>query len=41
MAFQVYAADFVTTEDGTGTHTAVMYAKRMELNKAGLPRCIS
>ena len=27
-AFKVYAADFVTTEDGTGVvHTAVMYGE--------------
>jgi isoleucyl-tRNA synthetase len=45
-AFQVYAADFVTTEDGTGiVHTAVMYGQEdfeqedFELgNKAGLPK---
>ena len=40
-AFQVYAADFVTTEDGTGiVHTAVMYGQEdFELgNKEGLPK---
>jgi len=40
-AFQVYAADFVTTEDGTGiVHTAVMYGQEdFELgNKLGLPK---
>lgn len=40
-AFQVYAADFVTTEDGTGiVHTAVMYGQEdFELgNKTGLPK---
>lgn len=40
-AFQVYAADFVTTEDGTGiVHTAVMYGQDdFELGtKVGLPR---
>jgi len=40
-AFQVYAADFVTTTDGTGiVHTAVMYgADDFELgNKIGLPK---
>ncbi len=40
-AFQIYAADFVTTEDGTGiVHTAVMYGQDdFELGKAlGLPR---
>jgi isoleucyl-tRNA synthetase len=40
-AFQVYAADFVTTEDGTGiVHTAVMYGQEdFELgNKVGLPK---
>ncbi len=40
-AFQVYAADFVTTEDGTGiVHTAVMYGQEdFELgNKIGLPK---
>ena len=40
-AFQVYAADFVTTEDGTGiVHTAVMYGHEdFELgNKTGLPK---
>ncbi len=40
-AFQVYSADFVTTEDGTGiVHTAVMYGQEdFELgNKIGLPR---
>ena len=39
-AFQVYAADFVTTENGTGiVHTAVMYGQEdFELgNKIGLP----
>ncbi len=40
-AFKVYAADFVTTEDGTGVvHTAVMYgADDFELGtKVGLPK---
>ena len=40
-AFKVYAADFVTTEDGTGVvHTAVMYgADDFELGtKLGLPK---
>ena len=40
-AFQVYPADFVTTEDGTGiVHTAVMYGQEdFELgNKIGLPK---
>ncbi len=40
-AFQVYAADFVTTEEGTGiVHTAVMYGQEdFELgNKIGLPK---
>ena len=40
-AFQVYAADFVTTEDGTSiVHTAVMYGQEdFELgNKIGLPK---
>ncbi|MHB8660845.1 MAG: class I tRNA ligase family protein [Minisyncoccota bacterium] len=40
-AFQVYTADFVTTEDGTGiVHTAVMYGQEdFELgNKVGLPK---
>jgi len=40
-AFQVYAADFVTTEDGTGiVHTAVMYGQEdFDLgNKIGLPK---
>ncbi|MFA7302791.1 MAG: class I tRNA ligase family protein [Candidatus Paceibacterota bacterium] len=40
-AFQVYAADFVTAEDGTGiVHTAVMYGQEdFELgNKIGLPK---
>lgn len=40
-AFQMYAADFVTTEDGTGiVHTAVMYGQEdFELgNKIGLPK---
>ncbi|MFM2330618.1 MAG: hypothetical protein RLZZ26_125 [Candidatus Parcubacteria bacterium] len=40
-AFQVYGADFVTTEDGTGiVHTAVMYGQEdFELgNKIGLPK---
>ena len=40
-AFKVYAADFVTTEDGTGVvHTAVMYgADDFELGtKIGLPK---
>jgi isoleucyl-tRNA synthetase len=40
-AFQVYKADFVTTEDGTGVvHTAVMYGQEdFELgNKIGLPK---
>ncbi len=40
-AFQVYAADFVTTEEGTGiVHTAVMYGQEdFELgNKTGLPK---
>lgn len=40
-AFQVYAADFVTTEDGTGiVHTAVMYGQEdFELgNTVGLPK---
>ena len=40
-AFQVYAADFVTTGDGTGiVHTAVMYGQEdFELgNKVGLPK---
>ncbi len=40
-AFQIYAADFVTTEDGTGiVHTAVMYGQEdFELgNKIGLPK---
>lgn len=40
-AFQVYAADFVTTEDGTGVvHTAVMYGQEdFELgNTIGLPK---
>lgn len=40
-AFQVYAADFVTTTDGTGiVHTAVMYgAEDFELGTAiGLPK---
>ena len=40
-AFQVYAADFVTTTDGTGiVHTAVMYGQEdFELgNKIGLPK---
>ena len=40
-AFQVYAADFVTTEDGTGiVHIAPMYgADDFELgNKVGLPK---
>jgi isoleucyl-tRNA synthetase len=40
-AYKVYAADFVTTEDGTGVvHTAVMYGQDdFELgNKLGLPK---
>jgi isoleucyl-tRNA synthetase len=40
-AYKVYAADFVTTEDGTGiVHTAVMYgADDFELGtKLGLPK---
>ncbi|HUQ30090.1 MAG TPA: class I tRNA ligase family protein [Candidatus Paceibacterota bacterium] len=40
-AFRIYAADFVTTEDGTGVvHTAVMYGQEdFELgNKIGLPK---
>ncbi|MBP7831914.1 MAG: class I tRNA ligase family protein, partial [Candidatus Pacebacteria bacterium] len=40
-AYKVYAADFVTTEDGTGiVHTAVMYgADDFDLgNKVGLPK---
>jgi isoleucyl-tRNA synthetase len=40
-AFQVYAADFVTTSDGTGiVHTAMMYGQEdFELgNKVGLPK---
>ncbi len=40
-AFQVYAADFVTTEDGTGiVHTAMMYGQEdFELgNSIGLPK---
>ncbi len=40
-AFQVYPADFVTTEDGTGiVHTAVMYGQEdFELGqKVGLPK---
>ncbi|MSU74209.1 isoleucine--tRNA ligase [Candidatus Kaiserbacteria bacterium] len=40
-AFRVYAADFVTTEDGTGiVHTAVMYGQEdFELgNEIGLPK---
>jgi isoleucyl-tRNA synthetase len=40
-AYQVYAADFVTTEDGTGiVHTAVMYGQDdFELgNAVGLPK---
>ncbi|MCR4333769.1 MAG: class I tRNA ligase family protein [Patescibacteria group bacterium] len=40
-AFQVYAADFVTTTDGTGiVHTAVMYGQEdFELgNTVGLPK---
>ncbi len=40
-AYQVYAADFVTTEDGTGVvHTAVMYgADDFDLGtKVGLPK---
>ncbi|MEX1027888.1 MAG: class I tRNA ligase family protein [Candidatus Paceibacterota bacterium] len=40
-AFQVYAADFVTTEDGTGiVHTAVMYGQDdFELgSRVGLPK---
>ncbi len=40
-AFQIYSADFVTTEDGTGVvHTAVMYGQEdFELgNKIGLPK---
>jgi isoleucyl-tRNA synthetase len=40
-AFKVYAADFVTTEDGTGiVHTAVMYGQEdFELGtKEGLPK---
>ena len=40
-AFQVYAADFVTTEEGTGiVHTAVMYGQEdFELGqKIGLPK---
>ncbi len=40
-AFKVYAADFVTTEDGTGiVHTAVMYGQEdFELGTAvGLPK---
>ncbi|MBI4088610.1 class I tRNA ligase family protein [Candidatus Kaiserbacteria bacterium] len=40
-AFQVYEADFVTTEEGTGiVHTAVMYGQDdFELgNKVGLPK---
>ncbi len=40
-AFQVYAADFVTTEDGTGiVHTAVMYGQEdFDLGQAlGLPK---
>ena len=40
-AFQIYAADFVTTEDGTGiVHTAMMYGQEdFELGqKVGLPR---
>ncbi|MCX6787439.1 MAG: class I tRNA ligase family protein [Candidatus Kaiserbacteria bacterium] len=40
-AFQVYAADFVTTEEGTGiVHTAVMYGQEdFELgNRIGLPK---
>jgi len=41
IAFQVYPADFVTTEEGTGiVHTAVMYGQEdFELgNKIGLPK---
>lgn len=40
-AFKVYAADFITTEDGTGiVHTAVMYGQEdFELgSKVGLPK---
>jgi isoleucyl-tRNA synthetase len=40
-AYKIYAADFVTTEDGTGmVHTAVMYGQEdFELGqKVGLPR---
>ncbi len=40
-AFQVYSADFVTTDDGTGiVHTAVMYGQEdFELgDKVGLPK---
>lgn len=40
-AFHVYAADFVTTEDGTGiVHTAVMYGQEdFDLgNEVGLPK---
>ena len=40
-AYQIYAADFVTTEDGTGiVHTAVMYGTEdFELGqKVGLPK---
>jgi len=40
-AYKVYAADFVTTEDGTGiVHTAVMYGQDdFELgNRVGLPK---
>ncbi|MDB5266851.1 MAG: isoleucyl-tRNA synthetase, isoleucyl-tRNA synthetase [Parcubacteria group bacterium] len=40
-AFQIYPADFVTTEDGTGiVHTAVMYGQEdFELGtKVGLPK---
>jgi isoleucyl-tRNA synthetase len=40
-AYKVYAADFVTTEDGTGiVHTAVMYGQEdFDLgNKVGLPK---
>ncbi len=40
-AYQVYAADFVTTEDGTGiVHTAVMYGQEdFDLGqKVGLPK---
>lgn len=40
-AFKIYAADFVTTEDGTGVvHTAVMYGQDDFVlgNKIGLPK---